>query len=374
MENKKPKIKITYILPTLDQGGAERFFVDLIKNLDLALFAPRLILYKRGGEWQKELEKLGIPLVILKKRFKFDLGNFRVLVKSLAEDKPDIVHTQLGGDIYGVLAAKIVGVKTIISTEVNTNLNEGGIYNLIKKFVSRLTTKVIAVSLAVKTDYLKRYGASPDKVVVIYNGIETKKFLAAAVKSSVGASLENNCRQEKKPPFIFGTIGRLEKQKGQKFLIAAFADFKNYNAKLLIAGQGSLDKKLQAQIKANGLQEKVELVGAVQASEFLHSINAFVLPSLWEGMGIVLVEAALAGKPIIASAVGGISEVLSDDTAWLVKSGDEHDLAVKMLEVFKNIDSPLIRSRVEKLKEDVSRRFDILKITKEHEELYRSFK
>jgi glycosyltransferase involved in cell wall biosynthesis len=87
-------------------------------------------------------------------------------------------------------------------------------------------------------------------------------------------------------------------------------------------------------------------------------------------MGIVLVEAALSAKPIIASKTGGILEVLSSETAWLFEPGQEDDLLEKLTLVLKNINTPLVKSRTEKLRAEVLRRFDIRQIAKEYGDLY----
>ena len=114
---KDNKIKIVYVMPSLDAGGAERFILDLIENLDLNLFSPTLILFDHGGFFVEELKNYNIDLIILKKKFKFDLVNFFKLCWEIKKNRPQIVHTQLGGDIYGRLAAWILRVPIIVSTD-----------------------------------------------------------------------------------------------------------------------------------------------------------------------------------------------------------------------------------------------------------------
>jgi glycosyltransferase involved in cell wall biosynthesis len=358
-EDKSEKLlKIAYIIPTLDSGGAERFFVDLIKNLDKSKFIPRLILYKRSGEWLNELLAIGVKVDILEKRRVFDFNNFRAIIKKIKEDQPDIVHTQLGGDIYGVLAARLCQVKKIISTEVNTNVKESVFYNFVKKFALRFTSHVVAVSSAVAEDALKRYHLDPGKIEVIYNGIELEKFLIEPKK---------RLQPDK---IILGSIGRLEEQKGYKHLINALAKIENKNIELRLAGAGSLRSDLEKQIKALDLSEKIKLVGLVKASSFLKEIDIFILPSLWEGMGIVLVEAMAAAKLIIASNVGGIKEVLKNEFAFLVEAGKEEDLTLTINKAIKIINSPQGMSMKFLAQEEALKRFGIKKIAKDYENLY----
>ncbi len=174
--NQASKIKIVYVVPTLDSGGAERFLVDLILNLDRDIYEATLILFKRGGLWLKELEEANVSVIILNKKYLIDFANFLSILKNLKKIKPTIVHTQLGGDLYGRLAAKILNIPVIISTEQNLNPDEKFISNAIKKITSRMASKIVAISGAVKNDLIKRYKISAYKIFLIYNGLNKNKF------------------------------------------------------------------------------------------------------------------------------------------------------------------------------------------------------
>jgi len=361
---KNRKIKIDYIIPTLDKGGAERFFIDLLKHLDLNKFAPRLVLYKKGGDWLEEIKYLSIDFVVLEKKNKIALKNFYSLYKTIKKRKPDIVHTQLGGDIYGVLAARLSGIKKIITTEVNTNQDESFLYNLIKRISLKFVTMVVAVSLAVASDARKRYKLRSEKVIVLYNGIDLNRFIPAPEKNLLEFS--------KRRSFVFGSVGRLSEQKGYIYLIQAMAKIRNNRIKLKIAGDGYLREKLEEEIKKNNLTGRVSLVGHVNTAEFLKTIDAFVLPSIWEGMGIVLVEAALAGVPIIATKVGGIVEVVNKDSAILVEPKNSDNLAKEMIKLRDNINTLEIAAKIERAAKEVKEKFDIKKITLKYQEVYKN--
>lgn len=372
-KKQEKKIRITYILPTLDHGGAERFFVDLIKNIDLKKFEPSLLLYKRRGSWQKELDDLGIEVRLLNKRFKFDLLNFFKICREIKKLKPEIVHTQLGADVYGVLAARLVGVKNIISTEVNINFKESSFYNLIKSFSLKFVKRVVAVSLAVKEDARLRYGIKDKKMELIYNGIVVENFPLLALKTeperlSRKTYLAKNKRI--KTDFVLGTIGRLEEQKGHKYLIRAFKKAGLNKSKLLIAGDGSLKKSLTKQISRLKLNSQVELVGLVKASDFFKEIDVFVFPSLWEGMGIVLLEAALSGRPVIFSDIAGANEALDSTTAWPLRVKSDKDWARQMLELRDSYNSPEVALKVLRARKKVLDNFDIKIIANKHEVMY----
>lgn len=357
MPDIKNKIKIIYILPTLDKGGAERFITDLLLNLNRDIFDPTLLLFVRGGEWAKELEEKNIPIITLQKKHRLDLVNFLQICQHIRNIKPHIVHTQQGGDIYGRLAAKILKIPIIVSTEHNVNRDEAKIISLLKRISATWALKIFAISEAVKNDAIERYHLSSDKFTIIYNGVNINKFPPKTV-------------QEYQKKINFGTIGRLVPQKGQITLIAAWEKLKNLDINCSIAGLGPLKYDLEKKINSSQLSGKIKLIGAVNSPNFLNSLDAFILPSIWEGFGIVLLEAGLTGLPIIASAVDGITEIIDDNTGWLVPANDIQALSDKIAWLATNINSAEVRQKVKNLQDRIIKEFDIKKMTRNYEYWY----
>jgi glycosyltransferase involved in cell wall biosynthesis len=367
MDNRSAKIKIVYILPTLDKGGAERLVVDLILNLDRTVFEPMLILFKRGGEWLAELTAENIPVLILEKKKKISPLNFWRILSALKKIRPDIVHTHLGGDIYGRWAAKLIKVPVIVSTEHNINIDEGFLYNILKRLSVRAGRHIIAVSEAVKQDILSRYHIPTNQVSVIRNGVDTAKFLKRA-KASANDQNAINGRQ----PVIWGTMGRLSPQKGHLTLIEAWKKVDN-NATCLIAGTGPLARTLLKKIKQEGLRERIRLIGPVaDPAAFLSSLDAFVFPSLWEGLGLVILEAGLIGLPVVASRVNGITEIIKEDNGWLIPAGDAEALAAQINRLNATMNDPSIIAKTDKLRAEVIANFDIKNIAQKYQNLYRA--
>ena len=353
-------------MPSLDKGGAERFLIDLIINLDQEVFEPSLILFKWGGEWLKELAVHEIPVKIFNKKYKLDFFNFRQILLAVKEIKPDIVHTQLGGDIYGRLAAKILKVPLLLSTEQNVNPDEDFLHHFLKKITSHWTDRIIAITKAVQADLLARYQVEPEKIVVIPNGLAINKFLIHSKNLAEGNRLADR-------PLIFGNMGRLSPQKGQTILINAWAKLKNNRIDCLIAGSGKLEGEFKKLINNLNLENKVKLIGLVSTPEtFLGSLDAFILPSLWEGQGLVLLEAGLVGLPIIASAVDGIKELIDETTGWLVPAGDAVALAAQVDWLADNLHNPEVINRTERLRSRIITYYDIKKIAVDYETLYQS--
>ena len=354
------KIKITYVLPSADAGGAEKFLLDLIKNLDRNRFAPSVIFFDHGGFFLKDFQDLEIPVIVLEKKFKFDPFNFWQLKRALRKLAPEIVHTQLGGDIYGRAAAVRLGLIKIISTEQNVQVGESRLANRLKKYTARLARIIVAISEAVKNDSLRRYHLNPAQVTVIPNGVEVDEFLCEP-------RAFNNPEK-----VIFGSIGRLTAQKNFSLLISALAKVKEKNWECRIAGDGELRGRLEEQIKTLGLGGRVRLVGRTKnAPEFLRGLDAFILPSLWEGLGNVVIEAGLTGLPVAVSNAGGLKEIVTDrETGLLFDPKDEAALVRTLEYILDPANRETLKNFGRRLQAEARERFDIKKIAARYEKVY----
>jgi len=355
------KIKIIQIIPTLDIGGAERLMVDLVKGLDKDFYEIEVICLKRFGVWGLKLKELGVKMFLVGQKRKISPIGFIKLASILKREKPDLVHTHLfGADIYGKLAAKLAGVKHIISTEHNINRSEGRIKKMAKKFVFKYNEMSVAVSQAVK-DYMIEYeGAAAGKIKVIYNGAIIENFLNQP---------SGNGEKDK---ITIGAVGRLTRQKNFSGLITAISLIKNNKIECLIAGDGELKKDLQKQIKDLNLDDKVKLIGQRKdIGVFLSSLDIFVMPSLWEGFGIAVLEAGAAGLPVIASAVDSLKEIIEHNkTGILVEPANENELSEKITYLLNN---KIERERLGgNLREKVISNFSLEKMVQEYDKLYKS--
>ncbi|HOZ53138.1 MAG TPA: glycosyltransferase [bacterium] len=354
------KIKILYIIPSLNSGGAERFILDLIYNLNPEVFETSLLLFSGQGFFYSEAISRGLGVKVLKKRFKIDILNFYNIYRHIRKIKPDIVHTQLGGDIYGKIAAKLAGVKSIVSTEQNVLVNDNKIIKFFKKKTAEFSDKIIAISSAVKRDIIENYQISSEKINLIFNGISVEKFQQ---------DRKNNFNKNQ---IVFGSIGRLTSQKNFSLLIEALSKIKNKNFKCLIAGEGELRDKLEKEIERYGLGNKVELLGLKKDIKgFLSDLDFFVLPSKWEGLGVVLLEAGLSRLPVLASATGGILDIIKDKkTGILFKNNNINDLARK-LDYFLDFNN---RKNLDTLGDNlfdyIINKFDIKKVASQYESVY----
>ncbi len=357
------KIKVLHLLPNLSGGGAEKICRQILLGLNKEKFEACLLLFKDNNSSLNEKEKIklkkkNIKIISLKKRYLFDPLNFFSIVKNLKKIKPNIIHSHLGGDIYGPLASFFVNKKIkIISTEHNINKSEKKVTRILKRFTSKKIDKVCAVSLAVKNDAMSRYDIDKKKIELVYNGVDVNYF-------RINKSNGNN---EK---IIIGSMGRLSRQKGHEILINAFSKINNDNLNLEIAGQGHLKKQLQTQINNLKLNNKVNLVGQVNNREWLSKIDIFVMPSLWEGLGLAVLEAAACQKPIVASSVDGIIEILTKDNSFLYKKNDSNELAQKLDYLIKNLNTFAVEEKINNAYVLVKNKFSLNSMIKKYQNIY----
>jgi glycosyltransferase involved in cell wall biosynthesis len=353
------KIKVLHLLPNLNRGGAEQVCLDILTGLNEKKFKSAALLFKdnnQGEDKKEKLKKLNISVFSITKKYLIDLVNFYKIIKNIKKYQPDILHTHLGGDIYGPLASYFTKIPIIISTEHNLNYQEKFIKNLLKKLLIKRVNKIYAVSKAVKQDAIKRYNLKEENIKVIYNGIDLNYFKYS--------------KDKKRQKIILGSLGRLNQQKGHSLLIKAIALSKKDNYQLEIAGEGELKNELKKLIKKLNLENKIKLVGQVNNKEWLKKIDIFIMPSLWEGLGIAILEAAAMKKPIIASQVDGILEILNQDQAYLYPPKKTNELAKHIDYLVDNLDSEIVNKKIEQTYQVIKEKFTLKIMIAKYQKIY----
>jgi glycosyltransferase involved in cell wall biosynthesis len=250
-----------------------------------------------------------------------------------------LVHTHGGtAGLYGRLAARWVGgVRTVHTYHGIHYLHDRRrgkrlVRRAIDRFLVRWTDEVICVAQSDRELALREKLALPDHVSVVHNGIDISRF--ALPRTHDERSMQRNGE------FIVGTVGRLHEQKGHIFLLQAAALIRQTHpqVRFRIIGDGPLRAALQARARELGVSGIVEFLGArddvpVQMQEF----DVFVLPSLWEGLPYVLLEAMAAGVPIVTTDFSGVREVISDGVEGvIVPSGNPQALATALVDLLKD--------------------------------------
>jgi glycosyltransferase involved in cell wall biosynthesis len=265
------------------------------------------------------------------------------LIRIIKLEKPDIVHTHTSkAGILGRLAAKICQVPTIIHTpHGHVFFGHFGpilskIFLWFEKLFAYTTDRVVALTDGESRDYINLNVYPCDKIIKIHSGVDIEKF--KQISNSLDAKRRSlGLRQN---GFIVGFIGWLLPIKGPMYLLNAMKQIwqERNDVSLVFIGKGDLDAELRTEalkIDANG---RVNFLGwRNDIEQILPLFDILVLPSLNEGMGRVLVEAMAAGKPIVASNVGGIPDLVQHDrNGLLVPPGDVKALAHSIRKLIKN--------------------------------------
>ena len=337
--------KVTHLITTIERGGAEKQLLTLASEQVQSGIKVEVIFLKGKLELKKEFEESGVEVnkLLVGKSF---LKQIALLSKYIRKN-PSPIHAHLPKS--ELLAAIVVSNKYLVFTRHNSEpFWPGGprvISNLLSKFVCKRASQGIAISNAVKSYLIKR-GEIPTgySIDVVYYG-----FQKNGSTNSTGLNSITNLINGQSSNFKIGTIGRLVPQKDYPTLLSAFSNVleKSPDAELYVVGEGYLQKELIELSKSLGINSKVHWLGKTEyINEFLSKIDLFILPSKYEGFGLVLLEAMVAKKPIIAANNSAIPEVLGKTYEGLFSTGDVNALAqqIKTAISDKNFSERLVQS------------------------------
>jgi glycosyltransferase involved in cell wall biosynthesis len=319
---------ILHLSSTSGPGGAEVIVSRLAGVLDRRRFRSVVCLY-RPGWLQEQCERQGIETHVLESGSMFDFGWVRKACRLVRREGISLIHAhEFDGITYGSLVAKIVGVPLVATVHGKHYYWEKKRRRLAYRMVSRVGT-MVAVSEDLKRFIAEKVGVAVARIKVIYNGQEP----LPAVESAAGRCLRDQLGLEEDESVI-GVVGSLYPVKGHEYLLAAVPQVLKTHprTKVLIVGRGDLEAPLKESVKKVGLEKKVRFLGFREdVAALLSLMDVFVLPSLSEGLSIALLEAMAAGKPVIATNVGGNPELVVDgETGYSVPSRDADALAAKL--------------------------------------------
>ncbi|TAE57884.1 MAG: glycosyltransferase family 1 protein [Nostocales cyanobacterium] len=325
------KLRILLIIDDATLGGGQMHVLLLAKYLDKSQFEVSIATESQGWLVDAALA-LNIQIYPLNISNKLTLQSFKNVQKLLTENRFDIIHTHGGtAGFWGRLLGKIFSKSSkIIHTYhglhyLNQNNIKSKIFILIDQMLLPITDQIICVCQA---DYISGLGANVvnnNNCTIIYNGIEIDKFSGSLNQQKARKIF--NIEHDK---IVFGNVARLHQQKGHQILLQAFAKVvkSDQNTQLLIVGDGKLKEELIKLAQELGIKNNIKFLGSrSDIYEFLSAIDIFVLPSLWEGQPIALLEALAMGKPCIASHVNGIPEIINHGiNGYLVNPNDVNNL------------------------------------------------
>ncbi len=287
-----------------------------------------------------------------------DLNALGQLVRLLRRERFDLVHTHNSkGGFLGRLAARMAGVPLVVHTVHGFAFHgqesrlRRQLFVWLERLAARWCHRMIAISQPM-IDWAHCEGiADRQRIAKIYSGIELERFREAAEDPALKRQL--GIRQGR---VVIGMVSKLWKGKGHHVLIEAASRLESQGLpfQILIVGEGDLEADLKAMVKRRGLDERVCFTGfRSDIPQVTAQIDIGCLPSFYEGMGRVALESMAAGKPMVASAVGGLPELVQDGlTGFLVPVGDPIALADRLQSL---ISDPALRR---KMGEEGARRAD----------------
>ncbi len=347
-------LHVVHIIPTLTFGGAERFVVDLVNASDPKKIRFTIITLFHTLSLASEILPGQTEVVVVEKKGKVSLSLFGALRRELIRLQPDVVHTHLfGGDFWGRVAAHQLGIP-VVTTEHNTNVDESVLKRFLKRRLRNWTHTYTAYSQAV-LDFAKSAYQIPE-VKMIRIGVPLAKFQLLAPKFS--------------SPTRFLFLGRLEPQKGHHIALEALQKIQRLDWSLTIVGEGSREAELRRLVSDLGLEKQVRFLPPTgEVVQLLKQSDVLLLSSLWEGLGIVVMEAMAAGRLVVASRVGGIPELIDDQKNGLLSTaGSVSELSELLTWVMEHPSE--VKVLAKKAQEKARANFGVERMAKEYQELY----
>ena len=342
-------MKVLQLITRLDKGGAPRIFLRLIRGLkeqgiEVAMASgPSQQPEEDPGEFSRKSHIPYHPLSSLRREISpvHDLFAFFQIISLLRRERPTILHTHTTkAGVLGRIAGGWTRTPTIHTPHGHLFYGYFGkgkeqFYAFVERLAARFCERVITISEDERREYLRRGIGDKKKVVTIYNGIDIGRF------PGDGKQVRRELGLAQQVPMV-GFVGRLEEVKGPHLFVEAAMRIKAVapQTHFLMIGDGAMKEALLQ--KARGMPHLHILGYREDISACLAALDILLIPSLNDGFNLVAVEAMASSKPIVATSVGGLPEVIGDG-GILVRSGDTGRMAK---EAIKLLNSPTLRKEI----------------------------
>lgn len=347
--------------------GVTRLFSWWFPRFDRSRYAVRLVGLRPADSASEILRSQGLDVMSLGKS-KFDVSTLGAMVRLIRAERADILHLHsYGASNFGRAAARLTGVKTIVHEHIVDPAMPA--YQVAADYLlSRWTDRGIATCEAVRAFMVRRRHVPAARTTVLFNGIPLREFT-----ETNGAHLAEERLRWGIPDghAVVASIGRIDEQKGNGYLMEAAARLLRVGRRLVVmlVGDGPLVEPLKAQSRALGIERQVIFTGHQQDIPRLQSmLDLQVIPSLWEGTTLTVFEAMARRLPIVATPVDGLGEVLRDgENARLVPPRDGRALADAIAAL---LDDPSQARRLAACAQADSRRYDVQQTVERMQGIY----
>jgi glycosyltransferase involved in cell wall biosynthesis len=323
------RYNLLYVFDNMEFGGGERVFAQIINRLSIERYRI-IVACLPTGAFIEKIKRSGVQIKSVDMRKRFNPGVILQLADLMKNEKIVIVHSQgARADFFARMAAKLARAPIVVSTVpmpvegFDVNPLRKLIYMAFNRFSERFVDRFMVVSDALEKMMIEKHGIEPQRVVKIYNGIEKDEYCIP--------DKEIACRRSRfRKEFGLGddvpvvaAIGRLVWQKGFEYFIEAMPGvLKRFKkARFLIVGEGQMEDDLKEKSRRLMLEDRIIFTGfRKDIRDVLASLDVFVMPSLLEGLPVVLLEAMAMMKPIVATKIEGIIEALENGVTGLLVS------------------------------------------------------
>lgn len=371
------KKKVVHIAQSA--GGVAEYLYMFLKNWKNEDYENILIV---SQDYKEQLDRFKpyvtniytVPMV-REVEAKNDIKSILEIKKIFRQIKPDIVylHSSKAGAIGRIALAFNFRTKILYNAHgwyFNAQISDKKkrIFALIEKMLALKTDKIINISKSEYESALKYKIASERKMCIIENGIDFTKFKNND-KNREETRKKYNIKDNE---ILIGVVGRLSEQKDPMTMIKAFelVNKEKNNTRLMYVGAGELEENVKQYAKEKNISDKVIITGWVNnVEQYIPAFDIAVLPSKWEGFGLVLIEYMACDKPIVASNIGGIADIIRDkENGLLCNPDNDKEISKKILYMINN----------EKLIKEISnknieyrKKYDIGYLIKKHEKLFK---
>lgn len=359
-------INVLYVTPNFTIGGTEGQVFNLAVNLDKTKFRPFVISVGQDYGQRAQYADNGIETSV------YTIFDIPGIVAMIRNNNIDVVHSFYYGNFSGweLVAAKLGGVKVFITSRRNMGYWRKRRHLAFDMFRNRFTDVVVANSYAVRERSIVDEKLMPQKIIVIYNGIDFSKYggisdplFRANAKKELG--IDADCK-------VIGMVSNIKNIKGYEYFLnaARIIDNSGRKIKFIVAGEGSDQERFKDAASAQGLGSALISMGLCQdISKVMAAIDIFMYSSLSEGFPNIILEAMACGKAIVTTDVGGTGEMLlSDYCGKLVQPRDAESLAAATISL---LDDPVSADRMgDAAKNIIEQFFSMKECIYQYEALY----
>lgn len=364
-----PRRNILLLTSSFMVGGAETLVLGLAERLDRSQLNVHVAALSvvRGNRLQPAFERLDLPVTVFKRQRFYDPRLIQTVLRYVRQHRIDLIHTHLlDADIVGTLVGRVLRrpvVCTLHNMPVDYDKQQLHRRQLERLAAGRLATRLIAVSQGVRDAFMWQWQIVASRIDTIYNGIPVERYLP------IPAGVPPTGDQ---PGALITTIGRLAPVKAQHTLLdaAKLVVQQRPDARFMLVGEGPREHDLRQHAAALGITDRVIFAGVRHdIPAVLAQSDLFVLPSLWEGLPMTVIEAMAAARPVVLTDVGGNRELVQSDAQGLiVPPNDGPALAAALLALLNDPERRVALGLA--ARERVRHTFSLDACARQHELLY----